>query len=649
MQLLDRTAGTTFFLPGRLVGRPTAPPVVGGGQPLLWQHLFWFYSHPAVYIMILPAMGMVSDIISTFARKPLFGYQPMVYAIAGIAGLGFIVWGHHMFQSGMNPRLGTDFMLATMMIALPSADEGLQLARHDLGRQHPVHDARCSTRWRSWRCSSSAGCPASSWPPRRSTCTSTTPTSSSPTSTTCCSAASIFGIFAAIYYWFPKMFGRMMNEPLGQGPLRPDVHLLQRHVLPDAHHRHARPPAPDRRPDGLRVPARLGHAGHERVHDLSARSCLGLTQLIFAFNFFYSLFGRPAAPGATRGRRTRWSGPTPSPPPHGNFETIPTVYHAAYEYSVPGRRRRLPPPDRAQARRGRAARPGHGLTSARSRRPGSSPRGVLEPSMSTTPDAEPRSPETPPRGPHAVAVVAAVFTWPLIFVGGLVTTYRVGMAVPDWPTTFGMNMFLFRFWEAAWGVFIEHGHRLYGAAVGLATLVLAVWFVAADRRASMKALGVARAPGGDRPGGPGGLPGPAQLDDPGGRARRTAQAFFALMVALCVLTGRGWSTPPATRGRRRAPQAAVGGDARPDLPPGRDRGLAPPLRHGHRPGRARRAGGGGLGARGGAGLAGRAAEARGPGARPRGPGDGAGGHRSRCSWGSPPGGSSGRSTAWPGS
>ena len=93
----------------------------GGGQPLLWQHLFWFYSHPAVYIMILPAMGMVSDIIATFCRKPLFGYKPMVYAIAGIAGLGFIVWGHHMFQSGMDPRLGTGFMIATIMIALPSA------------------------------------------------------------------------------------------------------------------------------------------------------------------------------------------------------------------------------------------------------------------------------------------------------------------------------------------------------------------------------------------------------------------------------------------------------------------------------------------------------------------------------------------------
>src|SRR3954469_18617129 len=86
------------------------------------------------------------------------------------------------------------------------------------------------------------------------------------------------------------------------------------------------------------------------------------------------------------------------------------------------------------------------------------------------------------RGPHWVALFAAVVTWPLIFVGGLVTTYRVGMAVPDWPTTFGMNLFLYRFWEAAWGVFIEHGHRLYGAAVGMAVIVLAVWFTLAERR-----------------------------------------------------------------------------------------------------------------------------------------------------------------------
>ena len=120
MQLMDRLVGTGFFMPDGSLIVNTAH-TAGGGQPLLWQHLFWFYSHPAVYIMILPAMGMVSDMISCFARKPLFGYKPMVYSIAGIAGLGFIVWGHHMFISGMNPALGMTFMVSTMMIALPSA------------------------------------------------------------------------------------------------------------------------------------------------------------------------------------------------------------------------------------------------------------------------------------------------------------------------------------------------------------------------------------------------------------------------------------------------------------------------------------------------------------------------------------------------
>src|SRR5262249_19586909 len=97
LQSMDKTIGTTFFLPPNGLDFGNWYTGTGGGQPLLWQHLFWFYSHPAVYIMILPAMGMVSDIISTFARRPLFGYRAMIYSIAGIAGLGFIVWGHHMF------------------------------------------------------------------------------------------------------------------------------------------------------------------------------------------------------------------------------------------------------------------------------------------------------------------------------------------------------------------------------------------------------------------------------------------------------------------------------------------------------------------------------------------------------------------------
>jgi cytochrome c oxidase assembly protein subunit 15 len=155
-----------------------------------------------------------------------------------------------------------------------------------------------------------------------------------------------------------------------------------------------------------------------------------------------------------------------------------------------------------------------------------------------------REPDVSPAyrpGPHRVAVFAAVFTWPLVFVGGLVTTYRVGMAVPDWPTTFGMNMFLFRFWEAAWGVFIEHGHRLYGAAVGIATIVLCTWFLAAERRKSLKILGVVALLAVIGQGVLGGYR--VRLNSTLLAAIHgcTAQAFFALVTALCVLTGRDGS------------------------------------------------------------------------------------------------------------
>src|SRR3954453_17155754 len=160
--------------------------------------------------------------------------------------------------------------------------------------------------------------------------------------------------------------------------------------------------------------------------------------------------------------------------------------------------------------------------------------------LESEPDATPEKRGGPPR----VAVFAALFTWPLIFVGGLVTTYRVGMAVPDWPTTFGMNMFLYRFWEGAWGVFIEHGHRLYGAAVGLASIVLMVWFLVAERRRSLKGLGVLALLAVIRQGVLGGYRVRLNSTTLAAVHGCTAQAFFALMVVLCVLTGRDWATPP---------------------------------------------------------------------------------------------------------
>ena len=215
LQSLDKTVGTTFFLPPPVWNSATGPPAPGGGQTLLWQHLFWFYSHPAVYIMILPAMGMVSDILSTCCRRTLFGYRAMIYSIAGIAGLGFIVWGHHMFQSGMDPRLGTGFMLATIMIALPSAVKVFNwLATMYTGNIQFTTACLFAIAFVSLFIIGGLS----------GIFMAATPVDIYIHDTYfivahlhyVLFASSLFGIFAGIYFWFPKMFGRMMNEPLGK-------------------------------------------------------------------------------------------------------------------------------------------------------------------------------------------------------------------------------------------------------------------------------------------------------------------------------------------------------------------------------------------------------------------------------------------------
>jgi cytochrome c oxidase subunit 1 len=335
LQLLDKTINTCFFLPNWKPGEgglafgnyQTAP---GGGQPLLWQHVFWFYSHPAVYIMILPAMGMVSDIICTFARKPLFGYRPMVYSIAGIAGLGFIVWGHHMFQSGMDPRLGTGFMIATIMIALPSAVKTFNwlgtLWGSNIHYTTPMLNALAFVSMFVIGGLSGIFMAA-------------TPVDIAIHDTYFIVAhlhyvlfmSSIFGIFGAIYYWFPKMFGRQMNETWGK------VHFALTFLFSN----------------GVFFPMHIIGTGlHPRryfdptqfewLHDMQGLNtfmsvcalCLGLSQIIFFANFFISLFRGPKVD------RNPWLSNTlewtaPSPPPHGNFEHEPIVYRGAYEYGSP--------------------------------------------------------------------------------------------------------------------------------------------------------------------------------------------------------------------------------------------------------------------------------------------------------------------------
>src|SRR4051794_7797932 len=160
-------------------------------------------------------------------------------------------------------------------------------------------------------------------------------------------------------------------------------------------------------------------------------------------------------------------------------------------------------------------------------------------SPSPTTDAVPRSPAYR-RGPHWVALFAAVFTLPLLFVGGSVTTYRVGMAVPDWPTTFGINMFLYDFWNAPFGVRVEHAHRLYGAAVGLATIGLMCWLLVFERRSWMKWLGVLALVAVIVQGVLGGTRVTQVSTFLAAVHGCTGQAFFGLMIALWVLTGRDW-------------------------------------------------------------------------------------------------------------
>jgi cytochrome c oxidase subunit 1 len=330
LQLLDKTINTTFFLPpgGMAFGNWHTGP--GGGQTLLWQHLFWFYSHPAVYIMILPAMGMVSDIISTFARKHLFGYKPMVLAIAGIAGLGFIVWGHHMFQSGMDPRLGTGFMIATIMIALPSAVKTFNWLGTVWGAniQYTTAMLNALAFVAMFVIGGLSGIFMAA-----------TPVDVYFHDTYFIVAhihyvlfmSSIFGIFGGIYYWFPKMFGRLMNEKWGKVHfaltfLFSNCTFFPMHIIGIAGH-------PRRYYDSTLYRFLDNVQPLNQFMTISAL-LLGLAQIIFLVNFFWSLFrGAKAGMNPWHSNTLEWT--APSPPPHGNFEETPIVRRGPYEYGNP--------------------------------------------------------------------------------------------------------------------------------------------------------------------------------------------------------------------------------------------------------------------------------------------------------------------------
>jgi cytochrome c oxidase subunit 1 len=315
--LFDRTLGTSFFL------------TEGGGEPILWQHLFWFFGHPEVYILILPAMGIVSDILSVFSRKPIFGYHAMVYAMLAIAFLGWIVWGHHMFQSGMSPLLGTTFMVSTMVIAVPSAIKTFNwlgtLYRGSIQLTTPMMHSLAFVSM--FVVGGLSGIYMTS-----------TPVDIYIHDTFFIVAhihyvvfgGSIFGIFAAIHYWFPKMFGRMMNETLGK------IHFVLTFLAFN----------------GTFFPMHiLGVGGHMRrlynpmqydflqplqpINELITTFAwiMGFTQFLLIVNVVWSLWKGPrAGKNPWQANTLEWA--ATSPPPHGNFSTPPVVYRGPYEYSV---------------------------------------------------------------------------------------------------------------------------------------------------------------------------------------------------------------------------------------------------------------------------------------------------------------------------
>jgi len=333
MQFMDRVAGTSFFNPGGLfLTSGAAMHAAGGGKVLLWQHLFWFYSHPAVYLMVLPAMGMVSDIMAVFARKPIFGYRPMIYSIASIAGLGFIVWAHHMFQSGMNPALGMTFMVSTMFIALPSAIKVFNW----LG-----------TLWGGNITFSTPMLFAISFVSMfiigglSGIFMAATPVDMFIHDTYFIVAhihyvvfcGTVMAIFGSIFYWFPKMYGRMMNETLGK------IHWFLTFVFMNgtffAMHMVGLGGLPRRYASYLKFDT-FAHLQPMNVMITVSAICLGFTQFLFLANFFYSMFWGPkAAQNPWNSNTLEWTD-APSPAGHGNWPgQVPTVYRPPYEYSSP--------------------------------------------------------------------------------------------------------------------------------------------------------------------------------------------------------------------------------------------------------------------------------------------------------------------------
>jgi cytochrome c oxidase subunit 1 len=332
--LLDRHLGTSFYLSDIVIGGKILPNE--GGSPILFQHLFWFLGHPEVYIIALPAMGITSEVISTNSRKPIFGYMAMVGSFFAIASLSFMVWAHHMFVTGMNPFLGSFFVLFTLLIAVPSAIKVFNwLTTLWKGNIHFTPAMLFAIGFVSLFIS---GGLTGIWLGN-----STLDMHLHDTYFVIAhfhlvmGVASMFGMFAGIYHWYPKMFGRLMNNTLAY--LHFWITFVGAYLIFWPMHYEGLAGMPRRYYDFSNWESFKMFNGLNEFISVVA-TIVFATQFLFIFNFFYSIYkGRKLTAqnkNPWHSNTLEWT--TPVHPPHGNWiAEIPEVHRWPYDYGKDGR------------------------------------------------------------------------------------------------------------------------------------------------------------------------------------------------------------------------------------------------------------------------------------------------------------------------
>lgn len=332
LQLMDRLAGTSFFMPTGLVVSGKLMEAHAGGNPVLWQHLFWFLAHPEVYVLILPAMGIVAEIVACNTRKPLYGYKAIIYATVFLGFMSFVVWAHHMFLTNMGTVMNSFFQITTMIISIPSVIILTSLILSLWGG---------SIRFNTPMLFALAFLPMFGIGGLTGLPLGLTASDIHLHDTYyvighfhyVVAPGTLFAMFAGVYHWYPKATGRKMSELLGKLHFYPSFICMNFIFMPMFIQGLA---GVSRR---LWDPSQYAHAAPTQPLNVVisiAAWCLCIAQIPFILNFFGSLwFGKKADDNPWQATTLEWA--TPTPPPHGNFLTQPKVYRGPYEYSAPGR------------------------------------------------------------------------------------------------------------------------------------------------------------------------------------------------------------------------------------------------------------------------------------------------------------------------